>query len=199
MKPCFKCGEVKELCQFYPHKKAKDGHLNKCKKCTIKDVREKDGIYDHTELGVIRVIYKTQKRNQRLRGFGDMPYTKKELSVWLYENNFKSLYDSWIASGMSKDRKPSIDRINDNNGYSFSNIKLVTWLDNRLHQYSDVTSGLGSSGRKCKALAKINCDGEVVCTYVSYSAAARDVGYSLEYQIKKSTSCRNGFFWKYIN
>lgn len=38
-KRCFKCGEVKPLTDFYTHKRVADGHLNKCKTCTIMDVR----------------------------------------------------------------------------------------------------------------------------------------------------------------
>ena len=41
MKRCFKCLLVKPLDSFYPHPRMGDGHLNKCKKCTIMDVKSR--------------------------------------------------------------------------------------------------------------------------------------------------------------
>jgi glutaredoxin len=34
MKECIKCGQSKQLVDFYKHKRMADGHLNKCKFCT---------------------------------------------------------------------------------------------------------------------------------------------------------------------
>ena len=41
LKKCFKCGRLQPLDMFYKHPKMADGHLNKCKDCTKKDVHNK--------------------------------------------------------------------------------------------------------------------------------------------------------------
>ena len=42
MKICFKCDIEKPITEYYKHPKTADGHLNKCKDCTKKDVDKRD-------------------------------------------------------------------------------------------------------------------------------------------------------------
>lgn len=101
LKECFKCLQAKPLSEFYKHKALRDGCLNKCKECTKSDVKG-NGVkvknkYDNSEKGLIRVLYKTMKRNNKLRGFGDLPFSKENFCDWLYLNNFKKMYVCWIC------------------------------------------------------------------------------------------------------
>lgn len=201
MKTCMKCGALKPIEEFYAHPKMSDGRLNKCKVCTRSDsqknLKRVGSAYDFSKKGFMRVIYKTQKRNQMIRGHGDMTYTKEQLSEWMINNGFDEMYERWEISGFQKDIKPSVDRIDSTIGYSMENIRLITWKENRENQYKDIKNAVGSGAHMCKPVLKIDLDGNVICRYVSYSSAKRDVGYSLERQLKIGTKCKKGFYWKY--
>lgn len=93
MKNCFKCGMLKELKEFYKHPKMPDGHVNKCKECNKKDVRDnrKDKIDYYTE-------YERNRANLPHRVKSRYEYSKTEngrkahiraREKWVEENTIK--------------------------------------------------------------------------------------------------------------
>jgi len=197
MKICFKCQTSKKLGEFYLHKQMRSGCLNKCKDCTKDDVKKNKTDYGKTEKGVIRVIYKTQRSNSKKRGMDVPNYTKDELKIWLYNNDFVNLFKNWLDSGYKKDYKPSVDRIDDFKSYTLKNIQLGTWYDNKIHQYNDIINGLGTSGLRTKKLLQFDNNNKLLSEYVSYNSAKRVMGYSFDKKINKGTKDKNGFIWYY--
>lgn len=204
MKKCIKCGLVKPIGEFYKHKQMADGHLNKCKECAKLDTRNNQKCfsfsidsYDKTEKGVIRVIYKTQKANSKRRKMPMPDYSKEDFREWAYSNGFSELYSNWVKSGYLKETKPSADRIDDFKPYSLSNIKLVTWGDNKDHANIDRINGIGTNGRLCKKLLQFDRDMRLIAEYVSYSSAVKINGYHMERAIRSGRIDRKGFMWRY--
>lgn len=66
-KECFKCHQVKPLDEFYKHPRMADGHLNKCKECTKRDVQRNcdDHIFEKHEYE--RKRGSTTKRKEQRR------------------------------------------------------------------------------------------------------------------------------------
>lgn len=72
-KVCFKCQIIKPLSDFYKHKQMGDGHLNKCKDCTKKDV----GKHREENLEKIRE-YDRNRPNHEERLQRNKEYAKSE-------------------------------------------------------------------------------------------------------------------------
>jgi hypothetical protein len=159
-KKCNKCKEVKPVSEFGKEARAKNGYKPRCKKCTnayynsmypklrdnkLSQLKE----YHHTKAGLIKVIYGSQLASSKDRCHNPPEYTMKELKDWMFSQKvFHELFNRWKNSGFDKALVPSCDRLDDYLGYSFSNLRIVTWDENNKKGYSDVCNGVNNKRSK---------------------------------------------------
>ena len=88
MKECFKCKSIKPLTEFYKHSQMADGHLNKCKQCTKKDVGE------HREKNIEKIrAYDRERGKNKERIKAQVQITK----AWREEDKRRSKAHSAVA------------------------------------------------------------------------------------------------------
>jgi len=194
-KQCARCKEWKELSEFNKEKRMNDELTLRCRMC-INIVRKS---YERTISGVIKVIYHDQKRRSCLMGYSLPTYNRLELQDWCFSQSlFYELYNRWVKSGYQKDLKPSIDRIDDYKSYSFNNIQLMTWRENREKGYRDRKNGVNNKTNK--AVLQFDLEGNFIKEYHSLSQAARENKISRSSIIGNCCGKYNfakGFIWKY--
>ena len=153
----------------------------------------------HTKRGMLSVMYATQNTKSYYRGHNPPEYSKEELWSWLISQvNFDALYLNWINSGYESYLKPSIDRLNDDIGYSFDNIQLITWYENKYKNKirRDVRTGPKKPWKK-SVIAMI---GDISNVYDSLNDASRATGVGVK---DISMCCREkrltagGYKWKF--
>jgi hypothetical protein len=93
-KICFKCKNILPLIQFYTHKQMPDGHLNKCKECTIKDVKKRENELKNNPEWIEKERERNRLKYHRLEYKGkNYPSTEKKREVMKkYRQKFPEKY-----------------------------------------------------------------------------------------------------------
>jgi len=142
--------------------------------------------YRKTISGVVTQIFASQKNSSKKRGHDVPDYSREWLIEWLCSQSlFFEIYKKWVESDYKSSLKPSIDRINDNIGYTKTNIQLLNW-------------GIHIQKRS-KGVIQIK-NGNLVATFESIIQAEKFTGViyqSIYKAIKGETSHAGGYQWKY--
>ena len=87
--------------------------------------------YKKTKKGMTCLMYCGQRSTSRTLGLQMPKYSLSDFRKWCYgQTNFDRLYNNWSKNGYKRDLKPSADRLNTKKGYSFNNIRLITFREN---------------------------------------------------------------------
>ncbi len=195
-KECKICLEVKQLTDFANDKHGYLGRKAKCKACQ----KQIDIANSRTLVGYIRRLYNAHTSNSKARGYGYPDYNKQELKDWLTSNDeFNKLLKFWKANGYKTCDRPSVDRVDDYIGYTFSNIQIMTFRENREKGDADRVNGVNT--KMSRAVNQYDMDGNFIRQHHSLASAGRSIGGN--YNISSCCSGKHkhikGFIWRYAD
>jgi len=194
-KVCTKCGVDLQIVNFSKDKSLPTGRRADCKDCN-RVIRK---AYGRTKDGFIARLYGSQRGNSKRRGHTPPVYSKADLKDWLFaQEKFHHLFHLWEVSNYDKMLVPSVDRIDDYEGYNFSNIQLMTWKENYEKLAEDTNNRVHNKSRK--AVEQYTLEGVYVKTFSSMGDASDSFGVDISNITnacsgKYRSSC--GFKWKY--
>lgn len=126
--------------------------------------------------GLLSTMYSSIRGNSRKRNMELPVYTKEEFKRWVLSRyNFKSIFNNWKDDNYSKNLKPSIDRIDDYEGYDFDNMQLTTWIDNKNKGHNDRKLGINNKRNTHVTQLDKNTNA-IIADYHSMMEAQRNTG-----------------------
>ncbi|WP_299198273.1 MULTISPECIES: NUMOD1 domain-containing DNA-binding protein [Pseudomonadota] len=150
-----------------------------------------------------RTLYRHQKSNAKKRGQSPPQYTRDEFVDWITQDAlFQRLYTHWLNNGRLKDDIPGVDRIDNNKTYSFSNIQVMTYRDNRIKYVEEVKRNAPNQNQAMHPVIQMDLDGNDIKEFHSIRAAAREVcgtacsASNIQRAIKKRRTA-GGSRWRY--
>lgn len=137
-----------------------------------------------------QVTYNSMVQHARDRGHNPPDFTKQEFKEWcLKQANFNTLFSNWIKSGFEKNLYPSVDRIFDNESYTFGNMQMMTYEENHLKQ----------SFKRSKPVIQLDKEGNYLNRFKSIAEVTRRFNVSrgsIQNALKNKTKSA-GFRWEY--
>ena len=195
-KSCTMCNTIKNIKYFRKDERATDLLTSRCNIClslASKNSRRK-------KIGKLCQIYSSHKKSHIIRKINKVEYSRDELIDWaMSQQLYHTLHKEWEMSGYNKYMAPSVDRIDDYQGYNLVNIQLMTWGENRDKYCFDQKNGINK--KRLVPIAQINTDNKILNTFLSISIASRHTRIDTSSIIKCCQNKRKtagGFKWEYI-
>lgn len=157
--------------------------------------------YRKTKLGLSAIILKHQRLSSKRRNHPPPKYDIYQFRNWLFNQElFHVLFEQWEKSGYKYELTPSVDRINNYLSYTFENIQLMTWIENRNKSHEDEKNGILFTGHK--KVAQYTLSGKKINEFISISDAGRKTGCDFRHISavclgKEKTHL--GFIWRFVN
>lgn len=153
--------------------------------------------FRRTPKGVLTNTYSKQVHRSKIKNMPPPEYTLKEFQdKFLSDPKYLRLFREWEASGYKKSRKPSFDRIDHRLPYSFDNINVMSWEDNRYKQRMEFKI------IRRRKVAQYDKFGDLVTVFDSITSAVSSTGLSQggisACVCNKAKTC-GGFYWKYAD
>ncbi len=124
----------------------------------------------------INRMFSGVQARQRSKHASELDFTFTEFVLWLGTQSFEELFSNYLLSGESKDLVPSVDRIDDRYGYSFDNMQLLTWSDNRCkRREQEKLAIVTQNGIWNRLVHQYTIDGIYIATYKTCRIAANTV------------------------
>ncbi len=120
--------------------------------------------HDDSAHSLLYRMFGGQCSSSKKRGHAQPKYTRTAfIEHWLNDPTFIKLYEKYKKSGFKNNLRPSVDRLNNDKGYSFKNTQILSWGDHLKKSANTNQVGYGM---------RISVEG---VEYPSLSAAGRDV------------------------
>lgn len=166
-----------------------------CKPCVNQYAKNRG----RSKTGLISRIYNNQRKRSIAKKMELPSYSKYELEAWMFgQEKFHSLFNKWVESDYDYMLVPSVDRIDDYKPYTFSNIQLMTWEENKEKGHEDIRNN--KNKKKNKPIIQFSIYGERLNDYDSAMIAEHSTGIAHENiakVLKGKRKTAGGFIWEY--
>ena len=193
-KYCYKCNTNKTINKFTKLKSSEDGLQPMCTVCRKAYKTE----YRRSLMGLPSEILLHQKSASKHRGHDKPKYNMKELRIWLMaQDKYKTLHMEWVESGYDILLAPSVDRIDITQGYTISNIQLMTWNENKAKGHVERLT----DRRICYEVKQLSKSGVLLNIFPSMRNASRETGVSndcIQGCVAGKFKQAGGFLWERV-